>query len=94
MLRYELSPVLVVLLFAVACGGETGERPGPIGMGGLAEHMAAVGHGAAESIMTPGSECETDEPYECAVYMELANGTVSCFRGVQHCDAGIWGPCE
>jgi hypothetical protein len=70
-------------------GGEGGE-PGNGGAGGAG---GAGGTGGSTEKTTSDAVCVTGAKKECTIYIGENNGVVTCFKGVQVCENGLWGAC-
>jgi|GEM_PF-1600466 len=81
LLKTGVVSVALAGLALTGCGSEGDHADGFDG--------AAADHG----VTTRSGTCEAGTEAVCGVSTELANGTVSCFRGVQHCEGGKWGEC-
>ncbi len=73
--------VFLAALGMLACGES--ERP-PLKLAGLGSQALGVEEGP----------CDSSEPRQCSTKHEQANGVVSCFTGLQHCEDGQWGACS
>lgn len=67
-------------LLHVACGSETDLPPGY--------------SGTAPPPTTAEGPCEGDAERTCGVTLTQKNGVLSCFRGIQLCEKGVWSACQ
>src|SRR5688572_24632734 len=80
--NFVVSLQLVVLALAgglLGCSGDD-ERPPLGGFGGQ-------GNGVATG------PCDQDEQRECGITLDQGDGLVTCYRGVQFCQDGMWSSC-
>lgn len=82
--RVRLPAVMAAWGLALALVGcNENERP-PVNLDGLGSSDLGVEEGP----------CDAKEPRQCSIKHEQANGVISCFTGVQHCEEGRWGVCS
>lgn len=75
------------------CEPETSPMPGPSGVGGSTSVGGDGGDGGDGG--APGPErCEDGATRACEVDLGTHRNVTSCFRGVQTCVEGDWGPCK
>jgi len=76
-------PVLIASTIGLlGCGSPTEQRAP-----GSAAH-------SPEHSTTEAGPCEAGTTVACGETLEQANGILTCFRGIKHCQSGTFGPCE
>jgi hypothetical protein len=67
--------------------GGAGGDSGNAGSGGIA------GAGGSTENKSTDSACTEGAKRECTIFLGENNGVISCFKGVQVCQNGVWGVC-
>lgn len=88
--KLRLFPLFAV--WATACGQAMSDPPALWQASPGADEVLTGGTGPSEP--TSSSTCVDGESRCCQLPVKSTADTVSCFRGTQVCNAGVWGPCE